>query len=340
MNDDLEKLQQITRDLLLDDNPGSLRAAALELHALFSGLGGISENSLDEVDNACTILPTGLALAPNSAALCTLQYARTAKFLRGVFSAVEVAKERFPSQPVEILYAGCGPLAPLAIPLMTRFTPEQIQFTLLDIHRRSLDCAQRIVEAFGFDAYVRDYVEADAAVYVHPEKYPLAIVISETMQRALMKEPQVAVTLNLVPQLRHGGILVPERISVEACLFDPGSEMQLMSDDSGVVRPEVRERVRIALSTLLELDIEAVPRLRGSGFSEVRITLPPVTEPPLRLMLRTGVTVFDSIFLGDYESGITYPYLGKDLDSLKPESMAVFRYRAGSMPGFEVEQAG
>ena len=68
--------------------------------------------------------------------------------------------------------------------------------------------------------------------------------------------------------------------------------------------------------------------------------LPPVTEPPLRLMLRTGVTVFGSIFMGDYESGITCPYLGKDLDSLKPESVAVFRYRTGSMPGFEVEQAG
>jgi hypothetical protein len=53
-------------------------------------------------------------------------------------------------------------------------------------------------------------------------------------------------------------------------------------------------------------------------------------------MLRTKVTVFESISLGDYESGITCPYLGKDLDRLEPGSEAVFRYETGSVPGFRV----
>ena len=334
MNEYRHRLRQLTEDLLFLDHPGRLRTAAVELHALCSQLAGIPEFSHDEEDNRRTLLTEGLALDPVSAALCVLQYARTAKFLRGVCRAVEVAQERFPSECIEILYAGCGPIAPLAIPLMTRFEADGVQFTLLDIHQRSLDCARRIVGTLGFGAHVREYVCADATAYIQPAERPLSIVISETMQRALIKEPQVAVTLNLAPQLRRGGIFIPERISVDACLFDPGSEFQVVTEDLVGGSTPAGERVRIPLAPLLELDAASVLQLKNHGFPGVRVALPPPAEPQLRLMLRTKVTVFGPEILGDYESGITCPFLSKDLDVLQPGSEAVFRYETGSVPGF------
>ncbi len=334
MDEHRHRLRQLTEDLLFLDHPGRLRTAAIELHALCWRIAGLQENSSEEADNQRTLLPEGLALDPISAALCILQYPRTAKFMRGVCRAVEVARERFPSECIEILYAGCGPFAPLAIPLMTQFDAEKVQFTLLDIHQRSLDCAHRIVGALGFGAHVREYVCADATAYLHPGEHPLTIVISETMQRALMIEPQVAVTLNLVPQLRPGGIFIPESISVDACLFDPGSEFQSVTEDIPGGSTPARERLRIPLASLLELDAASVPQLKNCGFPAVRVPLPPPAEPQLRLMLRTKVTVFGPEILGDYDSGITCPFLNKDLDVLQPGSEAVFRYETGSVPGF------
>ena len=334
MEENYHRLRQLTETLLGLDHPGQLRAAVFELHALFSRLTGLQENSLDALDTEPTRLPAGLAIDPLSAGRCTLDYARTSKYLRGVRRAVQVARVRFPAQPVEILYAGCGPFAPLAIPLMTLFAADEVQFTLLDIHERSLDSARRLVEVLGFGAHVRAYVQADATTYVHEAQRPLHIVITETMQRALTKEPQVAVTLNLVPQLCAGGIFIPERITVDACLFNPATEFQIMPEAESVTMPE---RVRITVGRLLELDVTSALHLQSAGFPSVRVVLPAVSVRPLEMMLRTQVTVFETIILGDYESGITCPHPAHELGTLEPGSVAVFRYELGSVPGFRVQ---
>ena len=59
-------------------------------------------------------------------------------FLRGISSAIMEATRRFPAQPIEVLYAGTGPYASLAIPLMHRFAPSEVKFTLLEVHETAV----------------------------------------------------------------------------------------------------------------------------------------------------------------------------------------------------------
>jgi hypothetical protein len=139
-------LKEITARLLNTEHHGESLNAAREMHAFFSDLTDRSVDFSDPEDHRESLLADGKAISPRDAARCILDYARTRSFLGGVRAAVIEALRRFPDLPIEILYAGCGPFAPLVLPLTTEFTADQLQFTMLDIHERSLDSVRRIVE--------------------------------------------------------------------------------------------------------------------------------------------------------------------------------------------------
>jgi hypothetical protein len=171
-------LKQIADDLLFQqEDDDRLSAATTELYSLCSSVTGLDDSSIHADDLNETGLPNGNAISPKDAARCVLDYRRTSKFLRGIHAAIVEAQMRFPNTTIEILYAGCGPFAPLAVPLTSRFSPGEIQFTLLDIHKRSSDAAQRLFQAFGVTSFVRDYIQGDAASYVHHR--PLHMIITD-----------------------------------------------------------------------------------------------------------------------------------------------------------------
>jgi hypothetical protein len=333
---DLLRLKEITNDILFSDldAPG-LQASVSELYSGFSKISGIAADSDGPDDAAETLLAQGRAISPNLAARCTLDYVRTAQFLRATHAAVIEAQKRFPDYTLEVVYAGCGPFAPLAIPLATQFTPQEIQFTLLDIHQRSLDSVEEISRALGVTDFVRAYVQCDATTYKHPDGMPLHIVVTETMQAALLNEPQVAIAMNLAPQIADGGILVPERIAIDACLVDFRYD------------PARADQPRIMLGQVAEITLESCRRLSRAftaGANPKESLLPagsveiPTEAENYYLALLTTITVFGEFALGEYDSLLTYPIVVHDVGKIRGGMKIEFYYQFGAQPGFKCRQ--
>lgn len=308
-------------DVLLSpraDDDG-LRSAAEGLYALCSSVSGIDEDSNHADDARETRLAGGKAISPRDAARCLLDYRRTSKFLRAAHAAVIEARRRFPGAAVEVLYAGCGPFAPLAIPLTTRFGPSEIRFTLLDVHQRSLDAARALFQAFGAAAHARAYVRCDAATYRHAAPHDVHVVMVEAMQAALEGEPQVSITANLAPQLCAGGIFIPERITVDCHLCEP-------SKGNAIPRAVAR------LGRAFELTA-------GEGGAarlppKLLLDLPQDLEGEFNLMLSTSINLFGPITLEGRESGLTCPRVLHELGKVRGGIRVEVAYHLGDRPGF------
>jgi hypothetical protein len=306
--------------------PVELHRAAHALYAVLAELTGIREDSRERGEIQPIRLPGGVALAPRDAARSVLDFMRTARMLQGLEAAIAAARARF-GTPVEVLYAGCGPLAPLALPLAARLGPEVVRFTLMDVHEVSVAMARRTVGALGLGGCVRAFVHADATAWKSPA--PLQLVVAEALERALEREPQVAIMANLAPQLAPGGLIVPERIAVEACLADASREV-LPVDDPGPAR------LRVPLGTVFALTAESARALAvGPGVPEVVLPVGTVAEDgPADLLLRTIVTAFGDTVLEEYESGITYPAFVAQAGRMRTGTVLRFRYDAGPDPRF------
>lgn len=322
-----ERLKKISAEILFSgDDFGRIYAACQELYNLFSEMTGIGD-SLAEApkDRTESWLANGKAISPVDAARCVLDIARTTRFLRSIYAAILELKNRFPGERIEILYAGCGPFAPLIVPLLDCFKPAEIGATLVDYHARSLEAAKIVFRKMEFEDFAADFVQADACRYKH-NKQP-HLIISETMQKALEKEPQAAVMLNLAPQLVENGVFIPQKISIEACLADSRREFAL---------DRAPRRERINLGTILELDAEKIRRNAPKEFAKATLEIPPLKFENLSFMLLTKIVVFDSNVLDDYDSAITYPTILRDLNVRDAGGRRVeFLYLADEKPHFE-----
>jgi hypothetical protein len=165
------------------------------------------------------------------------------------------------------------------------------------------------------------------------------------MQKALEKEPQVAVTRNLVPLLPIGGILIPERIRLSACLGDTSREVVTTAMDGSSLTSQNSRRKRIDLGTVFELTAESArepwsryaenPSSAALCSASVRVRLPQISNDTSDLMILTNITVFDSIVLRDYESGVTYPTILSDSGPVHRNDQFVFQYVTGMWPGLQ-----
>ena len=271
---------------------------------MLADAGGVDLHAHDAALN----LESGVALSPADAANCTRDFRRLSVFLRGLRSALAVARRRFGGQRLEIVYAGTGPLAPLAIPLMPFLGRDQSRFTFLDLFPESVESVTNILRRLRLRGFVRSVIEADATKYRHPRNLPLHIVLSETMQRSLAKEPQVAIMRNLAPQLTRGGFLIPQCVAVDLVAAAPIARVMEISARTA------RRRVNARIVTI------------------------PHNAADRYLALATQVRVFRRHVLRVNESGLTVPEVLWDFPRDAGGKRFAFSYNVNERPGLRWER--
>ena len=333
----LDSLRQHSRILLdRDAHYSDLHAASWGLYTLFGTITTVLEQPGDTRHHGDTFTPAGKALSVRNAARCLWDFMRTSRFLQAVHAGILASQQRFPHQRIEVLYAGSGPFAPLAIPLMLCFSPEQVRFTIMDIHQEAIDAVHQILIALNLAMAGANLIVADATTYVPPADQRFHVLVSETMKKALDEEPQVAITRHLTKFLHPEGVLIPERIVVRACLADARREMRFIRPDGSSTPARVRYDLGIigeaSLDTLRSLSDTIDP---ASFLPPVTITIPqnrPATTTTFFLL--THITTFGTIHLDDYDSGLSYPTVLEPLTNLPPGTSIAFHYVLGDHPRF------
>lgn len=314
-----ERLESILKYILAEgENPAVIRFSCYDLYRLLTEMAGIeSFSDYPPADLPATNLKTGKALDPLSAAHCVLDTARTTAFMRGAYAAAKELKRIRAGRPVEVLYAGCGPFATLALPLVTQFLPEDLRLTFLDCHQTSLDAAGSIFSALGFDQVLVEYIKTDAAEYRHSRAVDL--VISETMRSTLEDEPLVSIMRNLAPQMSGRGIFIPQNVTIQAYVTDPGAGADLPGT----------ENVKYFLRDVFELDAEIIRRHPAGRPEPVILEIPDLGFENPRLILETKVKVYNSILISEGNSGITQSV---DFDGFSPDDRLEFSYIIDEKP--------
>lgn len=303
-------------------------ARLLETHALFK----LDPNQ--DLGEGGTYLTTGLAVSPAMAARCANEAVRTHRFILGLHRAIRVQLAAQPEHAVSILYAGCGPWATLALPLLAHYSPSQLQFTLLEIHDHALTFAHRLIENLGLSEGVADYIQADACKYQIPEGKQPDIILSETMNVTLRNEPQVSLFRHLAAQAPHA-VLIPERITVSMALVDMAREHRLMPHDHvGEVPPP--DRHRIPLGEVFTLSRHRIDSWHNEGDSILpahTIKLPSQIERDLQPTLMTSITVYGEHMLQDYDCSLTLPTRLQTTHPLQAGEPLHFYYQLTGQPG-------
>lgn len=279
-----------------------------------------------------TLLDSGLAVSPLMAAFCAREVFRSAAFIKGAGAAVQDAARQ--DRPVQVLYAGCGPFALLALPLLAVFSAQQVMFTLIDIHPESLHYAQQLIDGFGFSGHIVEYVCTDATRYQIPSDSIPDVIVSETMNVCLGKEPQVSIARHLLAQAPDA-IMVPQAVYVEACLLDQSKEHAPYdpAQEDKLIEP-VRDR--IYLGKIFQLDAQSIRQwanITADRLPAATIKIPIPLQDRYQLRLLTRIAVYGQTCLQDYDSSLNLPQRLPGNPSFVGGETLQFHYKLGPYPG-------
>ncbi|KGL61992.1 hypothetical protein [Polaribacter sp. Hel1_85] len=319
---DLLKSKTVTEEILAVDK------LIKEYKELFKEL--FFDDSLKE--NKETIISGGIALSSTHARDCLEDPIRTARFLKGIYKAILVAQDRFPNEKISILYAGCGPLGTLLIPLLHRFSSNEIEIVVLDIHQTSIDSVKKIIKKIKCETYIKEYLVTDATRYKHSVQNPLHMIVTETMDKALTKEPQVEITRNLGNQIVNNGIFIPEKIEIQRGYSFFAKEFVFKTKEDISLLIAKKEEIKTEKLFSITSKIES---LESFNFESDWISIPSNFKKTPDICLYTSLIIFDDIYLTKSESLITNPYCVKSLYNVKTKKYKL-QYATEGIPTWKV----
>lgn len=328
----LSQLHPITNRILdaPKDAAGILHTACNELYKALIQITGIdvAANNNRETIN----LDSGDAIGLTWAAMCIQDYTRTKRFMDGIYEATQDKLGTITGRPVHILYAGTGPFATLILPLTARFSAAQIQLSLLEVNELSFTRLQQLISNLGLEKYIHRIEQADATTWTLPAGEPVDIFITETMQQGLVKEPQVELCMNIVPQLPAQAIIIPEQITLTAALIDLTKRMR-----NKRLNDNTTDTVYL-VGTVFTLNKETILEQAGKtahAFPAKNITIPAaiIDSHPL-LYLLTDITIYNQEKLLIDKSQLTLPLKLADLSENPPATISC-QYYMGKNPGIQ-----
>lgn len=222
---------------------------------------GLDLNNLD--DRKDIQFENGIALSTTFAALCINDIMRTRQFMRGIYQAIK-DKLYQNTKPVHLFYAGTGPFATLILPILTRFSPKEIQLTLLDVNQKTLEYLNLVIEELSIGDYIDQIICADASIYQFDQNQKIDVLVSETMQYGLVKEQQVPIMINLVTQLSKEAIVIPNNIQLDLAHRNLSSNLLLEGKNHLMYK---------RLKKLLDFTPEFIHALNGNGKEQKRFEL-------------------------------------------------------------------
>jgi hypothetical protein len=239
--------------------------------------------------------------------------------------------------PIQILYAGCGPFATLLTPLLTIFNKDQIQCTLLEINPLSILMLNKIIETLEVESCIKEIINIDATQYVIDQNNVPDIVICETLQAALRKEPQVAIYLQLGPQVNEKTIFIPEQIDIHCGLLNSSLDHKRMMGEL-----DEGDSSFLLMNPLLKLSKNTYKILPDSASLPAKQLF--ATEAQLsddlsgfdRVCIFTKIKLYQEIELDYWESPLTIPI---QYSGLRPEQAGTelnVHYELSDEPEFKI----
>lgn len=327
--DHLTKLKAISAVFLSDaESFSQLQAGCLEYKSQLLELSGLD---LDDFSGKADIfLENGKALGTTWAAMCIDDFIRTQRFVKGLFEAVQSLKSAG-RKPIHILYAGCGPFASLALPIMLHFSNADVQFTLLEINPLSFEKVKKVIAVLGLESYIKRLELVDATKYRIPQTDAIDILLSETMQRALSEEQQVPILLNLLSQIENEVLLIPENISLEWGILTP-----IHTDGFTNSIPTIKLGNIATLSTtgITQNDLIRHWKNGQTRFWENTFSLSKEQVGTRgQLAILTEIQVFGNERITYNQSGLSTPLILVDLSQFPPQDMKLNSwYEMGDRP--------
>ncbi|MGB1216683.1 MAG: hypothetical protein ACPG5P_02335 [Saprospiraceae bacterium] len=292
-----------------------------------------SPNDIEK--NKDVFLEKGMALSPNMAALCIKDISRTIKFVWGLDEAIQDSLKEKPKKPVKILYAGSGPFATLALPIMSRYSHKEVQFTFVEINPESVSFLNRTLSLLGFQKYCSKIIQEDATTVHLEEQYD--ILLSETMQYALLKEPQVSIALHLSQFLSPKGKLIPESIEVDLGLVN----MKIRHEHSMTLDSQFEKKdYYLFLEKILHLNADFVKDFsKKSNFKNHKVDVGIRNQSSDNsLCLMTKITTYNKHTIEHWDSGLTVPKtLAYSLSVNQPQRFSI-QYYISDNPDYHIQK--